>query len=387
MHDVILIGGGLANGLIAWRLKICQPNVRILLVEQTASLGGNHTWSFYQRDLSSAQHAWIAPLVVQEWPAYEVRFPTHSRTLTTACYSVSSERFHEVLVAALGDNVLLEATVSEINTDSVCINGRQYQASIIIDGRGHVTSDTMHYAFQKFVGHEVVLKKPHGQTLPIIMDATVTQEDGYRFVYTLPFSLDRILVEDTYYSTRPELNFPAIRDKIGAYIASRGWEIAHIVREETGVLPISLSGNIHAFWREKPSGLPCSGLRAGLFHATTGYSLLFAVRLADEIAACKALDRESVYRLTRRFSVQQWRSQGFMRLLNRMLFFAGAPLQRYRLLQRFYRLPQGLIERFYAAQPSLRDKLRILSGKPPVPVIAALQALFNIKKETSSKPS
>jgi len=385
--DVILLGGGLANGLIAWRLTMQQPSLRLLLVEKDSALGGNHTWSFYQHDLTPAQHAWMAPLIVQRWPGYQVRFPTHGRTLETACYSITSERFHNVLEQALGQRVLLNATVSTVGIGTVDIDGRQYQAKTIIDGRGHVPSPHMDYAYQKFVGHEVILTAPHGQALPIIMDATVAQNDGYRFVYTLPFSENRILVEDTYYGTTPDLDFPAIRDNIRAYIASRGWEIARLVREETGVLPISLSGDMQAFWREKPPTLACSGVRAGLFHATTGYSLLYAVRLADELAALKTYNAKTVYRHVERFSVRQWRAQGFMRLLNRMLFFASAPSQRYRLLQRFYLLPQDLIERFYAAQPILLDKLRILSGKPPVPVIAALKAMFKTEKEKSSKPS
>lgn len=385
--DVILVGGGLANGLIAWRLATRHPTLRILLVEKEATLGGNHTWSFYQRDLTPAQHVWIAPLVVQRWPGYKVRFPKHSRTLETACYSITSERFHQVLMQALGKRIMLTATVTEIGPQSVAIDGLQYQAQTIIDGRGHVGSMHMAYAFQKFVGHEVMLHAPHGQVLPIIMDATVVQEDGYRFVYTLPFSDDRILVEDTYYSTTPDIDLVAIRKRIDAYIVSRGWSLAKVIREETGVLPILLSGDMQAFWRDKPPLLPCSGLRAGLFHATTGYSLLYAVRLADEISALETFEAKTVYRLVRRFSVRQWQSQGFMRLLNRMLFFAGAPENRYALLQRFYRLPQALIERFYAVQPTLRDKLRILSGKPPVPIVAALCAMLNIKKEQSSKPS
>lgn len=43
MHDLILVGGGLANGLIAWRLKALRPQLRILLAERDATLGGNHT--------------------------------------------------------------------------------------------------------------------------------------------------------------------------------------------------------------------------------------------------------------------------------------------------------------------------------------------------------
>lgn len=387
MHDVILIGGGLANGLIAWRLKMLRPGLRILLAEKESVLGGNHTWSFYQRDLTAAQHAWIAPLIVRRWPSYEVRFPAHRRILDTPCYSISSERFHDILSAALGEAVMLDASVTDVTANAMRINGRLFEAHAVIDGRGHAPSRHMRCAYQKFVGREVVLAEPHGQPHPVIMDATVAQEDGYRFVYTLPFDERRILVEDTYYGTSPALDMSAVGQRIDAYIEARGWRVESVARQETGVLPISLSGDIDAFWNEKEGTLPCSGLRAGLFHATTGYSLPYAVRLADELALLDRLDAETVYRHARQFSSRQWRSQFFMRLLNRMLFFASVPAQRYRLLQRFYTLPQTLIERFYAGQLTPFDRLRILTGKPPVPVLAAIKAMCTLGKEPSSKPS
>ena len=387
MHDVILVGGGLANGLIAWRLRLLRPELRILLVEQGGTLGGNHTWSFYQGDLAPAQLAWLQPMVVRHWPGYEVRFPAHRRTLDTGCYSISSERFHQVLAAALGDAVMLDAQVRIIDRNHVQVGGQTFAAKVVIDGRGPQASGQLRCAYQKFVGREVLLDAPHGQALPIIMDATVAQDGGYRFVYTLPFDERRILVEDTYYSNQPDLDPAAVGDRIDAYIASRGWTVAAVLREETGVLPIALSGDIDAFWRDKPGALPCSGLRAGLFHATTGYSLLYAVRLADLIADLDVLDADTVYQATKAFSVQQWRSQGFMRLLNRMLFYASPPLQRYRILQRFYKLPQQSIERFYAARLTRFDQLRILTGKPPVPVFSAFLAAIATGKELSSKQS
>src|SRR5512133_1163289 len=173
MHDVILVGGGLANGLIAWRLRLLRPGLRILLVEQGSALGGNPTWSFYQKDLTPAQLAWLQPMVVRHWPAYEVRFPTHRRTLDTACYSISSERFHQVLSAALGDAVMLDAAVSIIDRNSVQVGGQTLTAKLVIDGRGPQASAHMRCAYQKFVGREVLLSEPHGQAVPIIMDATV----------------------------------------------------------------------------------------------------------------------------------------------------------------------------------------------------------------------
>ena len=54
---------------------------------------------------------------------------------------------------------------------------------------------------------------------------------------------------------------------------------------------------------------------------------------------------------------------------------AGTPDARVQVLQRFYRLPEPLVQRFYAAKLTTTDKARIIAGKPPVPILDALKCL------------
>jgi lycopene beta-cyclase len=44
-------------------------------------------------------------------------------------------------------------------------------------------------------------------------------------------------------------------------------------------------------------------------------------------------------------------------------------------LRRFYGLPEGIVRRFYAGRSTALDKVRLLAGKPPVPVVKALHQL------------
>ena len=73
-----------------------------------------------------------------------------------------------------------------------------------------------------------------------------------------------------------------------------------------------------------------------------------------------------------------WRQRRFQRLLNRMLFRACEPEDRYKVLERVYRLSPGLIQRFYAARLTRWDKARILVGKPRVPISAAIKCIREI---------
>lgn len=375
--DVILAGGGLANSLIALGLKRARPTLRVVMLERAAARDASHTWSFFQTDLSPWGVQVLMPLVAASWPAYEMRFPRHRRTLTTPYASLASDGLGQAVEAALGADLQRGVEVAEVSPQAVGLaDGRRLTAPLVIDGRGAGRpSPHLQLAWQKFVGMEVRLSRPHGLTHPVVMDATVAQLDGYRFVYLLPFSADTLLIEDTRYSDGPGLADDDLRAEIRAYAADQGWEIAEVLREERGVLPITLGGDLDAYLAEHAPGVPLSGMRAALFHPTTGYSLPDAAALAEAVAGAPVLTSAAIFALVQARSRRLWRERGFFRALNRMLFLAAEPAARYRILQRFYRLPQPLIERFYAGSSTLRDQLRVLVGEPPVSIRRALKAL------------
>jgi lycopene beta-cyclase len=374
--DVMLVGGGLANVLIAWRLKATRPDLNVLVLERGPAPGGNHTWSFHSTDVSPEQLAWLKPLIVASWAGQQVRFPGHTRQLSTGYNTISSDRLAEVICKDLGTSVQVASAVKTVTPDQVTLaDGRILTAPLVIDGRGALAEQPLALGFQKFYGLELEMRHPHGLATPIIMDATVQQLDGYRFVYSLPLSPTRLLIEDTYYSDTPEVEPQLLVGRIHAYAATQGWQIGSTVRAETAVLPITLAGDFEAHWRTLGLELPRSGLRAWLFHATTGYSLPYAVRLADAIAGHADLRSPSVARLIHAMSAKAWEDQAMFRMLNRLLFIAATPAERVRVLERFYRLPQPLIERFYGAELTIGDKARILIGRPPVPMGRAILAI------------
>lgn len=374
--DVVLVGGGLANALIAWRLAELRPGLGIALVERGRGIGGNHTWSFHTTDVSAATLAWLRPLIERSWPDQEVRFPSHQRVLSTGYHCITSGRLHRQLTERLGPAARLEADVAEVLPDRIRLAlGEEITAPLVIDGRGALAEQPLAAGYQKFVGLEIETAEPHGLARPIIMDATVAQTDGFRFLYTLPFTATRLLIEDTAYSDTPALDPPRLEREIEDYAASRGWRIARTLREEHGVLAVTLAGDIDLHWATLGRELPRSGLRAWLFHPTTGYSLPMAARIADAVAREPRLTSASIATLIEKASRAAWRAQAFFRLLNRMLFLAASPEARVAVLERFYRLPQPLIERFYAGEPTAADKARILLGRPPMPLGRALRCL------------
>ena len=132
--DLILVGAGLANGLIAWRLKQRQPDLAILMLEAGSHAGGNHTWSFHGTDLTSVQRDWLAPLVAHRWSGYDVRFPELTRTLPGDYLSITSERFAAALANTLGDDLRTNAPVDDVSPCSVTLaDGERLEARAVID--------------------------------------------------------------------------------------------------------------------------------------------------------------------------------------------------------------------------------------------------------------
>ncbi len=375
---MIFAGGGLANGLIAYRLCILHPELKILIVDGEERLGGNHTWSFHSGDLTRDQWEWIKPLVRFSWEGHSVRFPKFERKLNSGYHSLLSKDLHYTLYSELGKKgTALGRKIQSVLPHSVSLDdGTEFTGKCIIDGRGMPSGSSVPLAYQKFLGLDLVLKEPHGLKAPVLMDSTVEQKEGFRFIYLLPWNERSLLVEDTRYSNSPHLDRDSIKADIEDYLKGNGWEISELMREEKGALPLPLGSLLEDLWPDLPPFIPRVGVGAGLFHPTTSYSLPSAVRMAEKISGLKDLRTETVHPLVRSEAKMNWKRGGYFRLLNRLLFKAALPENRYQVLQKFYELNPELISRFYAGRLTAWDKARILIGKPPVPISKAITSLL-----------
>lgn len=368
-YDVICVGAGLANGLAAAALLHAKPKLRVALLDGRATLAPEKTWCFHASDVDTpeAWH-WLEGFVAHRWQGHDVIFPEARRGFSGDYLCITGLSFARRL-ETLSAQVLLDRHVVEVKQGRVSLaDGRVLSAPLVLDGRGGGPARGVGAGYQKFVGLEVVLHE--GAVVPsrpVLMDATVAQMDGYRFMYVLPFEPLRVLVEDTYFSSSPQLDEDEVVARIQQDLARRHWRIKQVIRCERGVLPMP--------WQEDPQGHPFAapgiigtGYGAGWYQPATGYSAPSAVRVAQALSEASTCDsaaaRSALEPVWRRHQSQA----RFFRLLNRLAFRGVRDTDRRAVFQRFYRLPDSLVARFYAGRSTWWDRVRILGGRPPVPL-------------------
>ncbi|MBT8426957.1 MAG: lycopene beta-cyclase CrtY [Erythrobacter sp.] len=379
MPDIAIIGGGLAGGLAALAITRAAPQLSVSLIEAGDSFGGNHRWSWFEGDLGPQEAALLEPFEKTEWTGgNDVRFPAHERRLEGNYRSLDSRDFDAALRRLLPQEAIRTgSSVMGLDGNGVTLeSGERIAAKALIDCRDAVPSEHLEGGWQVFLGQHLRTSEPHGIDRPVIMDAAVEQPDAYRFVYLLPLGTDEIFVEDTYYADRPVVDAATLRDRIADYCAQRGWQ-TEALHEETGILPVITGGDFAAYRASLANpGVAVAGARGGFVHPLTSYTLPIAAQNALAIAGAAAEDLAGLPEFVEDRAHAHWKRTAYYRLLGKMLFEAADPAERYRVFERFYRLPEPLISRFYAARSTPLDKLRILTGRPPVPVGRAIKALL-----------
>ncbi len=366
--DIILVGSGLQTAIILAALaKLSEPpRITVIAPKDTSSM--SHTWSLHKSDLSPTMQDAVKPILECSFTSQIVKFPDFQRELTEEYWVTTTSSVRRFLAQLENQGIFnwVDGFVTSISENTVSYAGGSLEASLILDNRGLATTPPLQPSgWQKFVGLELELSFPSPLKNPIIMDATVDQIDGYRFVYVLPLTPHRVLVEDTYYSDTPDLDFISLEARIMDYCHKNNISVKSVIRREHGSLPIPLTGlNPKAPCKQSKAGIVIEGgYRGDWYQRTTGYSFPIAAKLAEVITKhfTEGSLRSAVEELWQKHRVQSRTTT----LLNHFLFRHFSYYDRWNSLSRFYKLPEKTIQRFYAGNLTLLDTFKIVSGRPP----------------------
>ncbi|AYA37786.1 Lycopene cyclase [Hymenobacter oligotrophus] len=298
--DYLLAGGGAAGLSLAYYIsqETRLRHKRVLLLEPEAKNQNDRTWSFWT-DRPTPYDAVLAA----EWRQLAFRSPQIDVVLPLRRHRYCTLRgldFYRFVQQALGTRpgqfTLVQASVEQLeNTPTGVVahtSAGSFSARLGFDSRPpkpELRADKR-YLWQHFVGWEVETDYDAFDTsTPVFMDFRVPQHHECRFVYVLPFSPRRALVEYTLFSGTllPQAEYEQpLRQYLSSHLGGRPYRVAET---EAGAIPMT----DHPFEPRSGAHVVHLGTRGGRVKASTGYAFLrmqqHAARLTEALANHDAL--------------------------------------------------------------------------------------------------
>lgn len=277
-YDYLIVGGGAAGLSLAYHISQ-EPQLaakRVLLIEPEAKDQNDRTWSFW-----ADEPMLFDGIVAHEWSKIAFRSHRFERVFPLTRHRYKMIRgldYYQFVRAALAEApqfTCLQGAVSVLQSAKAGVVAETsvgtFTAQYAFDSRPPQLTklpDKHRYLLQHFVGWEVETAQPVFDPSTVeFMDFRGEQQREARFMYVLPFSERRALVEYTLFSAEvlPKAEYEqAMRD----YLAGLGVTDFRIEAEEVGAIPMT----DHSLPATAGPHIYNLGTRAGRAKPSTGYA-------------------------------------------------------------------------------------------------------------------
>jgi lycopene beta-cyclase len=288
-YDYIFSGAGCAALSLVHRM-MNQPffaGKKILMVDRDAKRSNDRTWCFWEKG-----QGYFENLVSHSWKSIWVKHAEHEMKISIDPYRYKMIRgidFYDLVIGQAQQNAnvdFLQADISAIQHTArgavLETSAGHFNARIVFNSalRDELlpTKDEYHL-LQHFKGWIIETQEAAFDPLSAtLMDFRIDQSPGTSFVYTMPFSSTKALIEYTLF-TEKLLEPPAYEAALSAYIK----DVLHIDHytigeKEFGVIPMTN----HKF-PKKQGNIFNIGTAGGVTKASSGYTFRFIQREADII--------------------------------------------------------------------------------------------------------
>lgn len=299
--DLVIAGAGCAGLSLAVQLVLQAQRrgrrcPRIVLIDPRAGHDRDRTWCYWR----FVDHPFAAA-VSHRWTRWLVREGDREVVRGSERHPyehIPADGFYDMARKIVGGAPEVELRLG-CEVQALCDRGDEVEvttsdgvvrAPLVFDSRPAApASDGAGEVdlLQHFVGWEVEAPGPvFDPETPVLMDFAVAQTRGIHFMYVLPFSPTRALVETTYIS--PQLAPAAVyEDDLRAYLRGRfGLAEPRVRWTERGAIPMTTRP---AALRSSPRVIHL-GLRGGLAKGSTGYAFQ-AIQRASLALAHELLER------------------------------------------------------------------------------------------------
>jgi lycopene beta-cyclase len=280
-YDYIITGMGCAGLSLVVRLiqsgKFADK--KILLIDKDAKRTNDRTWCFWEK-----AEGVFESIVHQRYQHIWFHAASFSKLLDIAPYQYKLIRgidFYDYclqIIATQSNIEIVQATVTQIGNESnqayIIANGITYYATYIFNSillAQPVLKPKEHYLLQHFKGWVVETPTPaFTPAQATFMDFRVSQQFGTTFVYVMPYSETKALVEYTLFTEsllQPAQYKEGLKNYIQQFLKIDAY---NIVEEEFGVIPMTS----HRFAAVQGNIINI-GTAGGQTKASSGYTFNF----------------------------------------------------------------------------------------------------------------
>lgn len=374
--DLIIAGAGAAGLSLLWRILESDilKDQTVLLIDQSFQIKNDKTWCFWEKlDLPNPD------LIHHSWKeiAVQLKENTYSDTLQNYQYNLlrSSDLQSFILkkaekysnVTFLETNILdfsSEEETGQVHTsEGIFAAKRVFQSVKQPPNFQNLEVDIS--LIQHFLGWEIETKRDlFNPNVATIMDFDVPQKNGNTFMYLLPFSSQKALVEYTVFSKKV-LEKNEYKKQIADYLETN-YQIKKseysIAREEFGTIP--MEDRKYPPWY--CNNVLNIGRMAGLPKPSTGYTFSRIQKHSSKIV--EALEKGNELP-SEPLSPYRFRVYDIMMLY----LFEQEPHHSLEVFEKlFSNYGFDLVLQFLAEETTPFQELRILSGMPYHPFFRSI---------------
>ena len=283
--DYIICGGG-ASGLLLSDALLSDNHFndkKILVIEKDSKTDNDKTFGFWNDKESVLDN-----IVFKEWEYAEFRDSNSHNSFLLSPYKykmIKSNKFYSYIgnkISKASNFTYLNSTVNEIDqvNNKVKTDDGEFSCSIIFSSiYNEVSFKKYPLLKQHFIGWTIETKNESFDDNKItFMDFSVDQKDEIRFMYILPFSKKKALIEYTLFSS-DIISDDEYEKEIKAYLKKSNILNYSIVEKEKGMIPMTC----YPFFEKNTDNYFQIGTAGGWSKPSTGYTIKNSIEKIDII--------------------------------------------------------------------------------------------------------
>ncbi len=292
--DILILGAGCAGTSLAHYLDDYGYAEKVVLLDNRTTFDRDQRWCSWAKLPES-----LTPLVQKSWREWKVCDETRSTVQTSENFSYQQiyapqffahfhSRWHSLetpIEISLGEKV--ERIEESWGFVEVTTNRDVWRANLVFDARHQGSANLTNvkkksgiYLHQTFFGWTIEFPRPvFNEKSATLMDFRTAQTDGANFIYVLPYSDRKALVESTSFSPN-STDWDNHLQAVKTYVAKNFGDDYEIKAEESGELPMT-TAKIPAKSGEKIFNL---GVAGGSVRPSSGYAFHRIQRQTSAIA-------------------------------------------------------------------------------------------------------